>query len=319
MKPKLIFSVSSNNNVPIQQFSENICPECRNSLLLYIDEILFKGNGFVGPDIDFYQKMMTAIKIRNGILSFPNEYSDPASQIFALIKNSKTDMVCDFLELIFRIEVFDHFSTNPQEIVNGINCILTSFNCNYHLTDIEIAENSITDRINRFRENDIPQSRWALHMHVVTYPVIVNSDKQMFRLVISPALDALRDDRFKSTDKIFFKALIHLRKGEYDDCFTKCCSALESALKIICKLHHWDYRVKTDILINTIIENFNLPSFYKQTFVVVANLRNNFGSAHANEGEDPNRLRAYAHYATHQTASAIILFINANNTFSVAK
>src|SRR5207247_6277666 len=60
------------------------------------------------------------------------------------------------------------------------------------------------------------------------------------------------------------------------DCLTKCGSAFESVLKVICTRKGWNYK-QTDTaktLLDIILPHTNLDSYFGQVLIIVATLRN---------------------------------------------
>ena len=128
---------------------------------------------------------------------------------------------------------------------------------------------------------------------------------------MEPVLQLLGRNDFAAADSEYLAALEDLRKGDYDDCLTKCCSAFESAMKVICELKRWPYR-KTDTagpLIKTILERTSLDGYFEPTLVIVATLRNRLGSAHGAGLENRSVSRQLASYAVQTTGASILLLV----------
>jgi hypothetical protein len=126
---------------------------------------------------------------------------------------------------------------------------------------------------------------------------------------MEPALQLLRNPGFATANAGFLTGLEDYRKGDYSDCLTKCGSAFESFMKIVCDKKSWAYK-QTDTaatLIKTILPNTTLEGYFEQQLMIVATLRNKLSSAHGGGTTVKVVSRQLAQYATNITASAMIL------------
>ena len=99
------------------------------------------------------------------------------------------------------------------------------------------------------------------------------------------------------------------RKGDIPDCLTKCGSAFESVLKVICERKGWGCK-QTDAastLIRIILPKTNLDTYFEGPLILIATLRNKLSSAHGAGNAVKEPARHIAQYALNATASAIIL------------
>ena len=110
----------------------------------------------------------------------------------------------------------------------------------------------------------------------------------------------------------YLEALEDYRKGDYGDCLTKCGSAFESIMKIICDSKKWQYK-QTDTasaLLSTIINKSGLESYLEQPLIIIATLRNRLSKSHG-AGVAPKEVtQNYAKYALNSTAAAIVFLVN---------
>ncbi len=127
--------------------------------------------------------------------------------------------------------------------------------------------------------------------------------------VLAPVLVLLRRPEFAAANAEYLEALEDYRKGDLGDCLTKCGSAFESVMKVLCHEEQWPYSDNDSVssLIKVILDNTSLESYFEQTLIIVATLRNRLSTSHgAGTGsrEVPHHL---ANYALNATASAILL------------
>jgi hypothetical protein len=147
---------------------------------------------------------------------------------------------------------------------------------------------------------------------VAAYPQIIKKDNQVAQAVtVGPALILLADRSYKTANAEYLDALADYRTGDYGDCLTKCGSALESTMKIICSRKKWAYN-QTDAaakLLDIIRANANIESYLIETFKVVAMLRNKQSNAHG-AGMQPKTVSVHtAQYALSATAAAICFLV----------
>jgi Domain of unknown function (DUF7014)/Abortive infection C-terminus len=141
--------------------------------------------------------------------------------------------------------------------------------------------------------------------------VIVRTNQASYALAVEPAIQLLADPRFEAANLEFLGALEDYRKGRYGDCLTKCGSALESTMKLICRHKGWPYNENATAapLLNVIRTRSGLESFFVQPILNIATLRNRFSTAHGG-GTTPRSVPAHkARYAINATASAILLLV----------
>jgi hypothetical protein len=126
---------------------------------------------------------------------------------------------------------------------------------------------------------------------------------------IEPALVLLRKPDLLNANEEFMLALQDYRKGDYKDSVSKCCSALESVMKVICKRRGFTYTEKQTAapLLNTIVSNSNLDSFWEQPLILIATIRNRLSFTHGAGNENKDVPEHVAKYSINSTASAILL------------
>ena len=119
----------------------------------------------------------------------------------------------------------------------------------------------------------------------------------------------LADPAYQSANLEFRDALEEYRKGDYGDCLTKCGSAFESIMKVICDRKGWPYNSNDTAgpLIKVILANTNLDSYFESSLLIVATLRNRLSTSHGAGTGTRQPSRHLARYAINATASNILL------------
>jgi hypothetical protein len=150
---------------------------------------------------------------------------------------------------------------------------------------------------------------------------IIKTDSQFLHAeVIKPALALLQDKRYQGANDEFLKAHEHYRKGEVKECLVNCLKALESTLKVICKIRGWVFQ-PTDTakaLLDICFKNDLVPAFLQSHYSAlkstlesgVPTVRNKLGG-HGQGTQVVTVLPHYAAYALHMTGSAIQFLIEA--------
>ena len=155
-------------------------------------------------------------------------------------------------------------------------------------------------------------SSYLLDTTLVSYPkVVLREDQVLHAEAVAPAIQLLGDRGFASANQEFLSGLEDYRKGRYGDCITKCGSAFESTMKLICTRRNWTYE-QTDTasaLLRVVLEKSGMEPYFEQPLMVIATIRNRLSSSHG-AGAEPRRLPAHrARYVINATAAAILLLV----------
>lgn len=215
----------------------------------------------------------------------------------------------DFVELIFHTQEYSsRFSRYPNDhLVDAINEAFRFDDLPYSLTEFSRETKKVTVNIYG-SESEVDTTE------VLAYPrVIRREDEVPHNEAIEPALALLRGKGFASANKEFLGALADYRKGDFGGCLTKCGSAFESTMKVICEKKTIPYDASKDtaapLIKKLIAEGPNLDNFFEQTLTIVATLRNRLSDSHgagAGKREVPRHL---AKYTINATAAAILLLV----------
>ena len=142
------------------------------------------------------------------------------------------------------------------------------------------------------------------------YPKVIMKESEVLHAnAIAPALTLLQRPHFRGANSEYLAALEDYRKGDIADCLTKCGSAFESVLKVICHRKNWAYK-ETDTavaLIKIVLPQTNLDSYFESLLIIVGTLRNKLSSAHGAGMTVKQPAPHLAQYAINATASAILL------------
>lgn len=232
-------------------------------------------------------------------------HSPPKSQVDDVVNFLLTcsdEHFLDFIEYIFQVESYFQVSwQDDNSMVEEISHFFLLDDLPYDLTPF--VRETRTEQL--FRQPSEVQV-------VVSHPKVILRDHQIpYSEAIKPAIHLLADEGLTSANLEFLGALEDYRKGRYPDCLTKCCSALESTMKLICARKKWPYQ-ETDTagtLLRIILEKSTLDSFFEQPLLNIARMRNRLSSSHG-AGAQPREVPPHkARYAINATAAAILLLV----------
>jgi hypothetical protein len=283
----------------------------RNKILLFCRDVFSNSRGNWGSGdytSEFWSEIHQTLLYRHGRLQLTNGYpQSPAQDAISFLLACGDEEFLDFVEYIFMVHCLFHVSTDENVLVAELNELFASENIGYELT--EMIKEEVVEPVNEYpffgREQKV--------IRVVSYPRVIRKDDQVVHTTtIMPTLHLLSEPKYKAANKEYLEALEDYRKGDYGDCLTKCGSAFESVMKIICASKKWPYK-QTDTaatLINTTISKSGLDSFFEQPLIVIATLRNRLSKSHG-AGTSPKTVsQNLARYALNSTAAAILLLVN---------
>lgn len=215
------------------------------------------------------------------------------------LSKCRDDHFLDFVEYIFKTDIYWRIRNDENKLVEEINQLFSIDELPYALTPF-IREKQ-TETING-NESEFTT--------ISNYPkIILREDEIMYSATIKPTLNLLNEKELFSANIEFIEALEDFRKNDFGDCLTKCGSAFESTMKIICKRNRWMYHSNdtSKKLIKIIIENSELESFFEQPLMLIATLRNRLSKSHGSGTKKRKISKHKANYAINATASAILL------------
>ena len=310
MKLNQIFDVFSRHDKEVEPFVRNAPETLRNKILLFCRDVFSNSrNNSDGVDYigEFWGEIHRALLYRHGRLQLTNGHIEaPANDVIGFLLACGDDEFFDFVEYIFKANCLFHVCSDENVLVAQINELFKSENLGFELT--EIVKEEVVEPVNEYpffgRDQKV--------IKIVSYPKIIRKDDQVVHtMIIMPALQLLNDPTYKAANQEYLEALEDYRRGDYGDCLTKCGSAFESVMKVICDIKKWQYK-QTDTaapLLATIISKSKLDSFFLQPLLIIATLRNRLSKAHGAGTNlkivSPNLAR----YAINSTAAAILLLV----------
>ncbi|MCG3198812.1 MAG: hypothetical protein HUU16_14745 [Candidatus Omnitrophica bacterium] len=208
----------------------------------------------------------------------------------------------DFLEDIFRVQCFFRASLPANDAVAELNELLRADNLPYHITNLVWEETR--EAVPAFGGNE------HTVMRIIAYPMVIFRDNEVVHAeLVEPALSLLRNPRFKNANTEFLEALEDYRKGDCGDCLTKCGSAFESVLKVICEEKGWQYSQNdtAQFLLKKVLGNTTLEPFLESGLMIGSVIRNKLSKSHGAGSQSRKFPRHIARYALHSTAAAILL------------
>lgn len=312
MKFNQIFNVFSKRNKEIEPFVRNVTVTLRNKILLFCRDVFNNSRSNWGSGDytgEFWNEIHQMLLYRHGRIQLTNgNLQSGAEDAIKFLLTCKDEEFLDFVEYIFRVKCLFHVSTDENVLVSEINELFVSENVGYELTDM--VKEEVVEPVYEYpffgREQKV--------IKTISYPQIIKKDDQVIHTTtIMPAITLLSEPKYKTANQEYLESLEDYRKGDYGDCLTKCSSAFESVMKIICDNNKWQYN-QTDTastLLNTIINKSGLESYFEQPLIIIATLRNRLSKSHG-AGVIPKEVtQNYARYALNSTATAIVFLVNA--------
>jgi HEPN domain-containing protein len=249
------------------------------------------------PHTNFWDEIHSRLAYLHGRPQLSNlNTNSPVLDAVTFLETCSDEHFLDFVEYMFRTQAYFQTSGDAN-LVQDLNEFLRLDDLPYAVTDFVWSEKH--------------DGTYASHI-LTSHPQVIRKDSELiYRQAIEPALQLLRESEFSIANKEFLEALEDFRKSDYDDCLTKCGSAFESALKVLCARKKWPYAA-TDTassLLRTVIAKSGLEAFFEQPLIAVATIRNKLSTAHGAGLAARDVTEAKAEYAINSTAAAIVLLV----------
>jgi hypothetical protein len=245
---------------------------------------------------EFWQEIYRRLLFRTGRLQLSQSGHGPnASEAIAYVLSCPGEEFLDFLEDIFKVDCYLLVGIPEHVVVDELNELLRVDNLPYHVT--------------HFVKETVTEGR-GLKIYIRAYPQVIMKDNEALHAnAIAPVLMLLQQPHFRAANSEYLSALEDYRKGDIGDCLTKCGSAFESVLKVICDRKGWTYSQKDTAkqLISIVFPKTNLDSCFEQPLMIIAILRNKLSTAHGAGTAVKQPAPHLALYALNATASAILL------------
>ena len=223
--------------------------------------------------------------------------ADAMQDTLVFLTECETSEFLDFIELSFKARKARMIIGDGSELVDALNELFRIEQAPYQLTPMVWIKESTGN---------------SYRMRLSAYPQIVRSDDDAaFAMGVAPSLGILTAPHFEAANIEFREAMEEYRKGDYGDCLTKCASALESVLKVLCKRNKWPIADTVGVarLLEVVVGKTTLDSFFTQPLMLIATIRNRLSKSHGGGSTIRTVERHVAEYAVTSTAAAIILLI----------
>lgn len=312
MTVRAIFDVFSRRGKEDGPFSYSVPDTLRHRILLFCREVFTNSrSSYGGGDYtsQFWDEIHQMLLYRHGKVQltgngFPQSRAEDA---IGFLLTCKDEEFLDFIEYILRAKCLFHIHMEENAIVAEINELFAAENAGYELT--EMVKETVVEPVYIAPFSGQPMQT----IRIIAYPTVIRKDDTVVHTTtIKPALQLLSDPKYKAANEEYLDALEDYKDGDYGDCLTKCCSAFESTMKILCTDKGWPHN-QTDTastLVGIVIRHANLDSFFEQPLMIIATLRNRLSKSHG-AGPQPRVVsQNLARFALNSTAAAILFLVS---------
>jgi len=275
---------------------KSLSPEFRNRvIMLFRDELQQIFEEFL---VGLHKKV--AYFHGKFILTESEKNTTSSDDMLNFLFTCKDEHFLDILEITFQSDL-PGISWPDNALIPGINEFFRIDNLPYYLTGYSTENYETT-----FHGSSTTGFR------ITEFPKVIRRDSEILhQKAIVPALTILNGTEYKQANNEFLNALEDFRKGDFRDCLTKCGSAFESVMKILCDKNSISFK-NTDtasILLKALLTNSKLDGYWEQPLILIATLRNRLSSSHGAGTEVKDIPEHVATYVINTTASAILLLI----------
>ncbi len=290
-----IFKVYSRRQPRPERKPKPLTAEFRTRVVLRCHEVFERS----GLGRDAWASLEKKLVYLHGNLHL-GDGENPRDRVIDWLSRCSDEHFLDALEYIFQGGE-GHSTSALEPLVDDINVFLRADGLPYTVTKY-IWEDTVGDGMFAGMKGQ----------RLAEFPRVIRADSQAAQaIVVQPALELLADGRFRAANAEFLAALEDYRKGNYADCLTKCGSAFESVLKVICETRGWPYKT-TDTaapLLKTVIDRSGLEGWFEQPLTLVATIRNRLSSSHGAGLQPRDVTPAKAEYAMNATAAAMLFLV----------
>lgn len=266
----------------------------RNRVIMLLqDELQYSFDDFLGA-------LHRKLAYLHGKFQLMGQQSRSSHQddLINFLLTCKDEYFLDVLELIFRSDL--------QQVKWPENALIPSINEFFRVDDVPYY---LTGYLVEEYQTSFHGSP-ATAIRIAEFPTVIRRDSELLHQnAIKPALNVLSGGAFKHANSEFLKALEDHRKGDFGDCLTKCGSAFESVMKVLCSKKSIPFK-ETDTaatLLKALLNNGQLDAYWEQPLILIATLRNRLSSSHG-AGTQPKKTPEHvATYMVNATASGVLL------------
>lgn len=256
-------------------FTTDIVPDTLRTQILWILKEQYKND-----DRSFALVRDHVCKERG--LSSLTDQAHPSRDVFSCIAHSRdTTLILDCVQLLLAIlgNGYGPYGSDAELAIAEFNryCLEAGFGYEF----------------NREKRMLIPIDNSLLHQEAVR-----------------PALGLLSKAGFSTANNEYLAGFEHFKRGEYGDCLTECCKAIEGTVKIIGQKKGWTIAPMATMrpLLRTYIQQTGIDSFWEHAIMPLATLRNRMDAHGA--GATPHVVPKHvAQYALHAAGSAIVFLV----------
>lgn len=289
-----IFNVFSRRESLKETGVKPLSPEFRNRVIMLLqDELGFSFN-------DMLATLQRKLAYLHGKFQLADSRSGSShlEDVINFLMTCKDEYFLDAIELIFCSNI-NGVSWPDNALIPSINEFLRVDNLPYHLTGYVVE-----------KSESLYRGTPATSIEISEFPKIIRRDNELvYKKALEPALEILSGKEFKHANQEFLAALEDHRKGDYRDCLTKCGSAFESTMKVLCKKTSISFK-ETDTastLIKALLKNGQLDGYWEQPLILIATIRNRLSSSHGAGTKAKEPSEHVASYVINSTAAAVIL------------
>ena len=257
MNIKNLFDVFSRRAQSPANLKNTLTQGFRNRVIMLVSKLLEKTQHGDYRN-QFWEEMHQKLSFLLGRWHISNDprYLSTNEDTLAFLLGCDDVYFLDFIESIFQAESYSRIDQDENKLIEDINEL-------FLIDDIKYA---LTPFVREQRKKMVFGVERDVQV-VVSYPkVILREDEFSQSSVIKPTINLLSDQGFSSANSEFIEALEDYRKGDLGDCLTKCGSAFESTMKILCDRNGWQYDQADTAskLLRILITQTNLEAFFEQ-------------------------------------------------------
>jgi len=306
MDLKRIFDVFSRRHPQATESQKPLTDSFRQRVLVLCSEA-FQNPDPGCPPGDYRDEFWEAIHKRlTVLLGAPQLSNDPRASsriedVYAYLLKCPDEHFLDFIEFIFQVDAYSRIRQDENEMVDEIS----------ELFGVDQLPYALSPFVRERRRAMVLGGEREVHV-LVSYPKVISRESEFeYSSLVRPAITLLLDEGFSSANSEFIEALEDYRKGDYGDCLTKCASSFESTMKILCARNNWPYDDKDTAskLLRTVIDKSGLESYFLQSLLIIATLRNRLSKSHGSGTEPREVPRSKVRFAINATASAVLLLV----------